>query len=416
MDGLKNSGVKTLRFLEKYTKTDMVYLAKGGFWLTLGQVISSASVFITSIAFANLLDPEIFGIYKYILSIASLLAITTLTGMDSSMAQSISRGYEGDLQTGIKEKMKWGVFGSGISLLIAGYYYFQGNIPISLSFLVVSVFMPFMESVDAYNSLLWGKKLFKTQTYYNIIKKIVSLVSIVGILFITQNISIILTVYFLAIIIPNIGFLYRTIKKYQENRSTDGGMISYGKKLSFIGIMGIVIAELDRIIVFQYIGATNLAVYSIATAPTDQIKGVFKNINTLAMPKISQKTPEEVKKNIWKKLTILFILSVLVVGLYIVIAPIFFKIFFPKYIESIIYSQILSISLIPVILSSFLYTILEAQKSTQEIYNYNIYSNIFNIIVLIPLIYYAGLWGAILTRILTRIFTLILTINSIKKI
>ena len=48
IDKIKNKTYKLLRKSEKYTKTDMVYLTKGGFWLTLGQIISSTSAFLSN--------------------------------------------------------------------------------------------------------------------------------------------------------------------------------------------------------------------------------------------------------------------------------------------------------------------------------------------------------------------------------
>lgn len=57
-----------LRSSERYFKTDMVYLAKGGSWLFSAQVLSGALSFILAIAFANLVPKEAFGTYKYVLS------------------------------------------------------------------------------------------------------------------------------------------------------------------------------------------------------------------------------------------------------------------------------------------------------------------------------------------------------------
>ena len=73
---IKEKIYNLLRWSEKYTKTDMVYLAHGGFWLSFGQIISSLSSFLLAIAFANLLPKETYGNYKYILSIASILPKT----------------------------------------------------------------------------------------------------------------------------------------------------------------------------------------------------------------------------------------------------------------------------------------------------------------------------------------------------
>lgn len=395
----------SLRSLEPYTKTDMVYLASGGFWLGMGQFISSLSAFLTSIAFANLLSPDTFGTYKYIISISSLLTISTLSGMDSALTQAVSRGHDGTILPAIKAKIKWGVIGSIISLAIGIYYYAQGNMTLAISFGIVAVFMPFSESFDMYNSLLFGKKLFRIQTIYNSFKKIFSLVFVVLTIFFTRNIYIILFAFFASTLIPNLYFMYVTRKKYQSNETVDPLAVEYGKKLSAIYVVGLVLAEVDKILIFHYIGPINLAIYSLAMAPNDQIKGLLKNVNSLAMPQFSQKNSSEIKKTIWDKVKIIFVSITFIVLSYILIAGPFFKTFFPKYTESIHYSQILSLSLIPIVMAGFLYTVLESQKATKQLYQYNLYSNLVNLLILFPLIYFFGIWGAIGSKVITRIFT-----------
>ncbi|MBN2094115.1 MAG: oligosaccharide flippase family protein [Candidatus Zambryskibacteria bacterium] len=415
MEKLKNKIILLLHWSEKYTKTDMVYLVKGGSWLGLGQIVSTAAAFFTSVAFANLLPPETYGVYKYVLSITGILLVTTLLGMDLAVIQSTARGFGGTLITGVKKRMKWGTLGTIISLLIAGYYYFQGNTELALAFCIVSVFMPFSESFDMYNAFLTGKKLFGSQTRYNIVRKVVSLIAIVGTLFVTQNILVVLLVYFIALTIPAGFFLWQTVKKHLFNRKNDPKAVNYGKHLSVVYVIGLLLGELDKILVFHYLGAINLAVYALAVAPTDQIKGILKNVNALAMPRFSNRTPEEIRRTLWHKVLILaLVITIMVLG-YIFLAPIFFKIFFPKYLTSIPYSQILSISLIPAVLSSFIYTILEAQKDKAGIYKYNIYFNTFGIVILIPLIYFFGIWGAVISRIIGRFFSLGLSIILLKR-
>lgn len=408
MDKLKNSAFNGLKWLERYTKTDMVYLAKGGFWLGIGQFVASGAAFLTSIAFSNLVTPETFGFYKYVLSIYSLLAITTLSGMDSAVTQAISRGFDGTFFAGVKEKIKWGIFGTVLSITISIYYYTQQNITLSISFLIISIFIPLIESLDMYNSLLWAKKLFSEQSIYGIIKKITSLILIIGTLFLTKNIFIIIGVYFISISIPNY-FIYSRVKKTNvSNNNIDTEAIKYGKNLSTINIVRLVSAELDKILVFHYLGAINLAVYSLAIAPTDQIKGLLKNVNSLAFPKFAQRNSDEIKKVLNNKMLMLASITTGIVLVYIVLAPIFYRVFFPKYLESIVYSQVISLSLVGGVLIAFFYTILESQKAQKELYQYNLYESILGIIILFPLIYYFGIWGAIASRIINRIiFTML---------
>ena len=217
MEKIKLKALKSLKSLEKYTKTDMHYVAKGGFWLGIGQFVAAGSAFLMSIAFANLLDPAIYGTYKFVLSINSLILITTLTGMDSAVIQAVSRGYEGTLDTGVKAKMKWGMIGSLFSLVIAAYYYINGNITLAICFSIISFFAPFTESTDMYNSLLWGKKLFNIQAKYNVINLLITLAGSTLALLLTHNIFVVLLVYLLTMTVPNIFFLYFSKKKLHKN-------------------------------------------------------------------------------------------------------------------------------------------------------------------------------------------------------
>src|SRR3989344_4033868 len=82
-----------LRSSEKYFKTDMVYLAKGGFWLVVGQLIVSGVSFGLSVAFANLLEPDVYGTYRYILTIFNFLAIPTLTGINVALREQLLKGW-----------------------------------------------------------------------------------------------------------------------------------------------------------------------------------------------------------------------------------------------------------------------------------------------------------------------------------
>ena len=65
---IKEKIFNLLHWSQKYTGTDMVYLATGGFWLISGQIFYSATAFLLSIAFANLWSKETYGIYTYIIS------------------------------------------------------------------------------------------------------------------------------------------------------------------------------------------------------------------------------------------------------------------------------------------------------------------------------------------------------------
>lgn len=410
---------KLLRSSEKYTKTDMVYLTKGTFWLTLGQVISSASSFLLAIAFANLLPKETYGIYRYILSIVGILSIPTLSGMNTTVTQAVARKYEGSIIPALKMKIYWGALGSLAGLILAGYYYFQGNATLAISFLVVSAFMPFMDSFTLYDSLLSGKKLFRISTNYGIISQIISAVVLVSVLFFTKNLFLILLAYFLTWTITRFIFLKITLKKFPLNQNEDPKTLSYGKHLSFMGIIGTVAAYLDRLLIFHYLGAAEVAIYSIAIAPPDQIKNLFKNIPTLAMPKLAQRSFKEIDNILYKRLFYLFITGLALAVIYSMLAPYFFKMFFPQYMDSVFYSQLFSMTLMLRMPLSLISAV--TQSKITSISKHLLYwTNTIPSIVLIVSLYLLtepfGINGVIISRIMLLIASLATTFYVVKKL
>jgi len=405
MQKIKSKIYNLLRWSQKYTKTDMVYLAEGGFWLTFGQIISTIASFLLAIAFANLLSKETYGIYKYILSLTGLLAIPTLSGINTAVIQAVARGYEGSLIPALKTKVKWGLWGGLTSIILAGYYYFQGDTTLTLCFLIAAIFLPFMDSLVVYSSLLNGRKLFKISTKYDIITQVIAVAAMMVTLFLTNNIFLIIFVYFIPHTLLRFIFLKITLKKFRPNKKEDSKTISYGKHLSLMGVFDAIASQIDKILIFHYLGAIELAIYAFAVVPIDQIKGLFKNIHLLALPKFSQRTTEEIKKTIFKKILKLGLTIFIIVIIYIFIAPFVFKIFFPQYLKSVSYSQIYAISLIAITVMLPI-AALQSKSAKKELYQLNIYSSIIQIIVLLLFIYFYGLWGAIIARVLARFISL----------
>ena len=104
----------------------------------------------------------------------------------------------------------------------------------------------------------------------------------------------------------------------------------------------------------------------------------------------------------------------LVIGVYILIAPLFFKLFFPQYIEAVIYSQIFSISLLTLPVLMF-QTALRAQKMTKQILQLDMISSLSQILLTFFLVSTMGLWGAIIARCTYRIINLFASLVLFRK-
>lgn len=405
-------GVKFLRYLEKYTKTDMVYLAKGGFWLSIGQGMAMISSFALSVLLARALPQETFGTYKFILSITSIISGLSLSGLGTALLQSVARGKDGTLFLAIRTQLIWTSVLGVTFLLAAGYYGLNGNYTIATSLLIAGATTPFVNCFGMYGSFLNGKKDFKRSTLYWIISHIVNVSVIALIAITTHSVVYLVSGYFVSQLIMTIIFYRKTISLYRPDKNnSDPEMITYGSHLSAINIFGTIANQLDKILVFHFVGAAPLAAYSFAFAIPEQIKASLKNLVTVGVPKLAELGEDHLRKSIIDKTLRLSVVCAAVVALYWIAAPYIFAILFPAYMNAVFYSQLYMIGLIffPGISLFALYFQLMQQTAVQ--YKLSIIGNAVTIVLGVVLIARYGTLGAVLENTLS--WGVILLVNLI---
>lgn len=415
---VKNIRTKIKNWLvwsQKYTQTDMLYVAKGGFWLFMGQIVGFLANFLLIMAFTNWLSKETFGTYKYVLSLLGILSIPSLSGLNSAILNAAAKNENGSLLPAFKLKLKWGFWGSLASLIVALYYFLQGNSVLAICFLIVACFLPFFNAFPLYDSFLAGKKKFALQNKFNIIIQIISLGATALTLLFTKNIYFLLLSYFLPLTLLYIVFFFLTKKIFKPKGTANNGTLSFGKHLSLMGIFGHLNSQVDKIILWHFLGPVPLAIYSVAMMMPDKIKEVLKIIGSLAMPKLVIKPIDELKKIIPKKTLQLFVLAIPTMILYIVTAPYVFKWFFPQYANSVIYSQIYALILLlyPRNLSG---SVLTAKQKTKELYTGTLALSPVYWILLLVLIPFFGLLGAVISFLILEAVTFVLQYWQFKRI
>ncbi len=393
--------VRVLRWSERYTKTDMVYLVQGGFWLYLGNAITMAVSLGTAIAFANLLSPELYGNYKYILSVTGVLGALTLSGLGTAVTRSVARGYEGTLSHAFMLMVRWSPLISISAGVAAVYYISQGNLTLGISFVIAGFTLPFITATSLFRPFLVGKKQFFSASILGVIQNTLPAVATIAAVFLTSNVVILIGVYFISQTIVY-GSLYLYIKNHLvTNNSIDSSFESLGKHVSVMNFISAVAGRLDSILIFQLLGGTELAIFTFATTIPDQLRGSLKNISALAVPQFALRSKRELKVTFIRKSLLIFVLTAALAALYALIAPYFFAFALPQYVDSIIYSQVYSLSIITSLVLASAY--LDSQIAIKEKYFMNIASAFTMIVTSVIGILFFGLWGAIVARVVSRI-------------
>ncbi|MFH1170777.1 MAG: oligosaccharide flippase family protein [Candidatus Vogelbacteria bacterium] len=398
---LKQHTHNFLRWSEKYSKTDMVYLAKGGFWLTSGQIIASISSFFLAITFANLLSKETYGAYRYLLSVASLLTIPTLSGINTAVLQAVAQNYEGSVMPAIRTRIRWGLLAGLGSLLVGIYYLVNDNEFLATSFFIITVFLPFTDPFTIYQSVLQGRGSFKKESLYRSLSSIVILIIMLVVLLTTKNLHLILLFYFTSWFGINYFFFWLTKRTITDIKQSHD-VINYGKHLTAFGVLGEIAVQIDKILLFHLLGGIGVAMYAIAIAPVQQIRGLARVGQILIIPKASIVNLRIIRDNYWRKFFILLTALTSIVFIYIIIAPIFFRVFFPTYIEAVYLSQLFSLSLIGSV-AILNISLMQSHKEKKSLYKQSIIVAIFQILSLSVGIIYAGVIGAVIAFIISRL-------------
>lgn len=403
MEKLKNKTIELLRWSEKYTKTDMVYLAKGGFWTVTPQIITTLSALFISIIFANYVPKEIYGNYKFVFSIISILGALSLTGLSITVIKSVAKGKEGFLIHAVKISLIWNLPLFLLSFLISIYYFLNNNFILAIAVPIATILSATSNTFWLSSSFLNGKKLFKENSFYIILNSLIN--------FIFLSVSAILFKNVILLLVSNFGinlivsyFVYRHIlKKYQLREEIDPESINMGKHLSMVNILGVLASNIDKILIFHFLGAVELAIYSFAVAIPEQIKGVYKNINGAAFPKLVNS--KELEKSIYNKIGMITILATVILITYHFAANFIFKLFFPKYLEAVFYSQIYNIGLIVVPGIYLFNSYFQIKEKFKIIYILNGFINIAAIILIYFFVKNFGIFGAVLQHTVIWILT-----------
>ncbi len=408
----------TLRFLgliQKHTKTDMVYLARNSFWTTATRISGALLSFVLAVCFANLLPESVFGNYKFILSLAAVASAFSLTGLHLAIIRDVARGTVGLLRTSFFVQLKWSVGVLVASLSMAGYYAFAGNMELASACLLMGIFLPITAAAKMYSPFLEGKKDYTRLSQYSIATTVAYTATLITAIFLTHNLLILIFLYFASQAICSLIFFLISLKFDPINSAHPHKTVKFGKDLSFLNILSTLAGQLDKILVYHYLGAAQLATYALSQVPVGQVSSGLKQFAQLAYPKYSSKPLPEIRSAIYHKMLLFSLPIVVTVVAYIILAPFVFKVFFPKYLDAVLYSQVAMLSVLFLPKKLLAFAIL-AHARRKTIYLISVPSSCTKIILLLILLPKFGIWGAISTEIIMNIFGFVSSLIILKRL
>jgi O-antigen/teichoic acid export membrane protein len=397
--------------LSRYLGTDIRYFFSGGSWLLVSQGLITFATILITILFANLVPVETYGTYKYIISVISIFSITSLSGINVAYARAVSRGHEANYAEAIKAKIAWSSIGAAASFLFGVYYLYMGNSALGLSFIVVSLCLPFVDTFTLFQSYLNGKSEYKRLSFSLTGTTLIHSLVVALTLFYTDNVVLIISAYIVSKTLTNLFWSYFTLSKIPVNDQTDNAVLSYGKHLSFMKGITIISGSLYSLGLWQFGGAASLAYFALAIAPAEQLRSALKYIEPLILPKTSRDVWDKRDLGWFLKKTFPLTLFTLVLTIiYFFCAPILFSWVFPQYLDAVWYSQLYMVTLFLTAQSVVVSAVLKAKQETQALHILT-YTNVAtDFLLCLPGIYLWGVEGLISMLIVSKVLILVMSL------
>lgn len=409
MNTLKTRFLALLRWSERYTKTDMAYLATTGFWSNANTVFVSLASFLLYILFNRYVSKEAYGTYQYLLSVGAIVGAFTLTGMNGAVTRAVALGQEGALRAAVRAQLRWALIPLLGSWALGTYYLFLHNPTLGWGLILIGIFVPINNAFNTYAAFLQGKKDFRRGFLYSLWWNVPYYLA-VGLAAIFFKAALLLLAANLISQAIGLFIAYkRTLTTYKPNVLSGEGTLTYGNHLSVMGLLGSVVGQMDSILTFHFLGAADLALYSFATAIPDRVGSLFKFLPAAAFPKFAERSPSEIRVGLMRRLFLGTLVALALAGCYALIAHFIFALLFPAYLAAVGYSQWYALSL-GGIMTGVMVNALTAAGDVRALYRYNIASPLVTLVLEFSGILLFGLAGLIGARIIGSIFSVLLGI------
>lgn len=286
--------------------------------------------------------------------------------------------------------------------------FFHAQYEIALGLVAIALFTPLVQTFNTYVAFLTGKKAFRDAFWLKLLANLCYYLPIFAVLPFVHSAAILIIVNVIFAALGNYYAYRKTLARFAPNASTDPETIRYGTHLSVMGGFGIVMHQLDSVLVFHFLGPINLALYSLATLLPERIAGFAGFINSAALPKFANQSLSDIRSNLFGRMLRIALGSGIIAILYAIVAPFIFYFLFPKYISAIPFTIGYAAIILITGISNIANVTLFAKRLTKELYILGFVQPVLLLGLQIPFLLIYGIWGMIIARLISDLFSVLL--------
>lgn len=396
---------------------DLNYILRYSRYDILIQILVFIIGFFVSWILANYTSFELYGNYLLIISIPNFFAFLSFSGIHDSLIRTTSKGYDYFFITSIKKMFLYTQSGS-LAIIIYSImysYFFEFNSVIFISLIISGFFFSFL-CVSLLNlSYLFGKEEYKKRFWIRIINISISNILLFILVLFLKNLILFFLLQNIALVLTTIYFIKSSLKlieKKERDLDLDRKALNYGMMLTKYGIIPLIAANINSIVIGLFFGPVSLAFYTIGISLSNKLITLSKPSLSTLLTKYSKEGSKLSKNFILYLITFSFILFL---GI-LIILPFFLQILFPLYIDSITYGILHSFTLLIFPTITVLAYYFRGKGEERIIKIVTIIPNIMGLALIIPFLMVFGIYGLILNEIFKYAITLLIYLINIRKI
>lgn len=387
----------------------------GGAWLSGANMITGAISLAQVAVLGYVLSQYEYGYFRYVISLLGLLSVFTVPGMTTAVYRTFAKNESTSIVKTTLARIGVGFIGS---LFLLGIVYLSiGDQQVHFhDGVLLAIFFPFLESLTTYEAVLLAKRQYRSLATITVLQRLANAVTIILIAIFVGSLTAIIFAHVLTVVLFRIIALARVLRTQPGpgNAVTVRKDIFYGLKLTVAQSPGIAGSFLDKIFVFQVMGAELLAIYSMATIFADQLKSLIKHLGSIETGNLVHLRAEEALAYVHQQMRRV---TLLVIPLYLAYAAGIIALFsvFSKYRAAIGYGLLYGLVLF---LSPKTYyrSYLEAHGQVKAIGRFYAWATAFEVFFAILLFRGLGLAGIILSALLSEALTWLLLRRTVEDI
>jgi O-antigen/teichoic acid export membrane protein len=373
-----------------------------------------SGLLVTVILFRSL-EKEQLAQYGFVQTVVAVCAIFGIQEFQNTISQSVARGFPGTYRRCVPLALRWSTVGTLALLLLGVWYLVAGQKQLGFGFLMAAPVFPLIHAISQWKGVFQGEGNFRSFSAAEASNATARTLLILAALWLFPGSFLVPLLVFLAV--PAMQNLRQTLvcfRRIPANAPVEDGAIAYGMRANQYSAVGVMVANLDRILIFTLLSPLLLAVYMVAEKFADLLHGMVQDLGAVLATRFSKIDRYSHRLDNVLKLASLAIGASVILFAVFALPSLTVLIFGDAYQDSVLYAQFLVASVaignIATLRFRFIRSKLDASSYRNVLFTAS-FGKMAASVVLIP---WLGLAGAVTSVWLHRIVLAAITSHTIR--